>query len=83
MKAVTKRAFKDALYGQFARIGQALAHARRFELLDVLAQGDRAVDELASETEMPVASASQHLRALHRARLVTSRRDGRPVSTAA
>lgn len=76
MKQEKKRAFKDGLYDQFARIGQALGHARRLELLDVLAQGERTVEELASETVMPVASASQHLRKLLRSRLVTKRREG-------
>ncbi|MEX0601361.1 MAG: metalloregulator ArsR/SmtB family transcription factor [Rhodothermales bacterium] len=71
-----KRAFKDGLYGEFARIGRALGHARRLELLDVLAQGERTVEELAGETAMPVASASQHLRTMLRARLVVNRREG-------
>lgn len=44
MKQQDKREFKEALYGHFARLGQALAHGRRLELLDVLAQSERTVD---------------------------------------
>ena len=72
----TKRAFKDRLYEQFARIGKAIASARRLELLDVLAQGERTVEVLAEETAMAVASASQHLQVLRRAQLVETRRAG-------
>ena len=72
----TKRAFKDQLYEQFARLGKALANGRRLELLDVLAQGERGVEELAAETALSVANASQHLQILRAAGLVTSRRAG-------
>lgn len=58
MKQQDKREFREALYGHFARLGQALAHGRRLELLDVLAQSERTVDDLAKQTHMPVASAS-------------------------
>jgi rhodanese-related sulfurtransferase/DNA-binding transcriptional ArsR family regulator len=71
-----KRHFKDEIFGQFARIGQALGSGRRLELLDVLAQGARTVDELAREAGMSVANASQHLQVLRRARLVESRQSG-------
>jgi rhodanese-related sulfurtransferase/DNA-binding transcriptional ArsR family regulator len=71
-----KRAFKNQLYEQFARIGKALANPHRLELLDVLAQGERTVETLAEETSMPVANASQHLQTLRAARLVETRRAG-------
>src|SRR5437588_368755 len=74
-----KREFKDRLYAQFARIGSALASAHRLELLDLLSQGERSVEQLAAETTLPMASASQHLRALARAELVATRRDGARV----
>jgi len=74
-----KREFKDRLYGQFARIGQALASPHRLELLDLLAQGERSVEELAREASMSIANASQHLRTLHQAELVGNRRDGTRV----
>ena len=53
-----KRFFKDALYDQFARVGKAMASRRRLELLDVLAQSERTVEDLARETGMTVANAS-------------------------
>lgn len=76
MDAKTKRTFKNQLYEQFARLGKALAHGRRLELLDLLAQGERSVEDLAREMAMPVASASQHLQVLRAARLVEVRREG-------
>ncbi len=76
MKTQDKRAFKNQLYEQFARIGKALSSAHRLELLEVLAQGEHSVEELASETGMPVANASQHLQVLRAAQLVDARREG-------
>jgi len=70
------RAFKDRLYGQFARIGKALGSPHRLELLELLAQGERTVDALAGETGTSMANASQHLQALREAGLVESRRQG-------
>src|SRR6266542_809967 len=72
----THRRFKNDLYAQFARISRALANAHRLELLDLLAQGERSVEDLARESDMSVASTSQHLQALREARLVETRRDG-------
>lgn len=76
MNSKTKRTFKNELYEQFARLGKALAHGRRLELLDLLSQGEHSVEELARETAMSVASASQHLQVLRAARLVEVRREG-------
>jgi rhodanese-related sulfurtransferase len=76
MKIQNKRAFKNALYGQFARISKALANPHRLELVDVLAQGERTVEDLARETSLPIANASQHLQVLRAAQLVTVRREG-------
>ena len=70
------REFKDRLYGQFARIGKALASPHRLELLELLAQGERTVDSLASEIGLSLANASQHLQALRQASLVESRKQG-------
>jgi rhodanese-related sulfurtransferase len=67
---------KRALYEQFARVGQALGSAARLELVDLLAQGERSVEELAGAAGLSVANASQHLQALRRAGLVEARRDG-------
>lgn len=70
------RAFKDSLFGEFARIGKALANPHRLELLDLLAQREWGVEELARETHLSVANASQHLQILRAAQLVSVRRDG-------
>ena len=76
MEIATKRAFKNELYDQFARIGKALASAARLEMLELLAQGERAVEDIAAETGLSVANASQHLQVLRHARLVEVRRAG-------
>lgn len=67
---------KRQLFDQFATIGQALASGARIELLDLLFQTERTVEELATETGMSVANVSQHLQILRRARMVEVRRDG-------
>ena len=70
------RPFKNALYEQFARLGKALASPARLELLDLLAQGERSVEDLAREAALSVANASSHLQVLARAQLVATRKDG-------
>jgi rhodanese-related sulfurtransferase/DNA-binding transcriptional ArsR family regulator len=70
------RAFKEQLYAQFARLGKALANPHRLELVDLLAQGERTVEELAREAGLSVANASQHLQTLRGAGLVEVRREG-------
>jgi rhodanese-related sulfurtransferase/DNA-binding MarR family transcriptional regulator len=70
------RARKTALYEQFARVGKALANPTRLELLDLLAQGERSVEDLAGAAGMKVSNTSAQLRMLAAAGLVTSRRDG-------
>ena len=72
----THRAFKDRLYGQFARLGKALSNPHRLEMLELLAQSERTVDSLATELGISVANASQHLQALRQSALVESRKDG-------
>src|SRR3990170_885053 len=70
------RAFKDSLYGEFATLGKALANPHRLELLDLLAQGGRSVEELAREAALSLANASAHLQVLRRARLVEAEKRG-------
>ena len=70
------RAAKDALYEAFADVAKALASGRRAEIVDVLAQGERSVEEIAAELSQSVANTSHHLRAMARAGLVTTRRHG-------
>ena len=73
---MSHRAFKEPLFAEFARIGKALANAHRLEFLDLLAQREWSVEELARETELSVANASQHLQVLRGAQLVAVRREG-------
>jgi rhodanese-related sulfurtransferase len=70
------RAFKDAIYEQFARIGKAVSSPKRLELLDLLCQGPRTVEALAKESGLTVANASQHLQVLRSSRLVESEKEG-------
>jgi rhodanese-related sulfurtransferase/DNA-binding transcriptional ArsR family regulator len=76
MNEAEHREFKDLLFEQFARIGKALSHPKRLEILDLLAQAERTVEQIAKETAMPVANASQHLQVLKGARMVEARREG-------
>ena len=71
-----EHARKMALYEQFSRVGKALANPARLELLDLLAQGERSVEELAETAGMKVSNTSAQLRTLAGAGLVASRRDG-------
>ena len=73
---MNERQYKNAVFSQLARVGKALASPQRLELLDVLDQGPRTVEVLASETSLTVANASQHLRVLHAARLVDAEKRG-------
>lgn len=70
---------KQALFEEFARVAQALGHAHRLALLEQAAQGERSVDALAAASGLSMANASQHLKLLRAAGLVTSRRDGKNV----
>src|SRR5919108_1218840 len=70
------REFKDRLYGQLARLGKALSSPHRLEVLELLAQGERTVESMATELELSIANVSQHLQALKHAALVESRKQG-------
>jgi rhodanese-related sulfurtransferase len=70
---------KAALFDAQASVAQALGSGRRAEIVDLLAQGERSVEEIASEIDQSVANTSQHLQVLARAGLVRSRRQGRRV----
>lgn len=67
---------KAALYDGFAEVAKALSSGRRAEIIDLLDQGERSVEEIAEEIGHTVANTSHHLRALARAGLLTTRRDG-------
>ncbi len=70
------RAAKNALFDGLADVAKALATGRRAELIDVLAQGERHVEDLAEAIDQSMANTSFHLRALAAAGLVSTRRDG-------
>src|SRR5262249_15986096 len=76
MGCMADRAAKDALYEGFAEVARALASGRRAEIADLLAQGERPVEQITDEIGQSVANTSHHLRAMVRAGLVTTRRDG-------
>lgn len=73
---MANHAAKAALYDALAESAKALGNGRRAELVDVLAQGERSVEELAEEIDQSVANTSQHLQRLLRSGLVESRREG-------
>lgn len=70
------RGAKNALFDGFAEVAKALGNGRRAELVDVLAQGERSVEELAGEIDQSVANTSFHLRSLAQSGLVATRREG-------
>ena len=71
--------FKRNLFAQLARIGKGLGHGNRLELLELLAQRECSVDDLAVVAGLSVANTSQHLKQLRQAGLVTSRKEGQRV----
>jgi rhodanese-related sulfurtransferase len=77
MYTMDKRSLKDALYEQVARVGKALASPKRLEILELLAQGEKAVETIAGAVSIDVKLVSAHLKALKEARLVQVRRDGK------
>ena len=70
---------KQAIYEKLAEVAQALGHAHRLELLEHLAQGTRAVEELAARAHLTFANTSRHLQILRRARLVETERRGKHI----
>ncbi|WP_440072831.1 ArsR/SmtB family transcription factor [Streptosporangium sp. OZ121] len=67
---------KASLFDQIARVGKALGHGKRLELLDLLAQGERSVEALSQTAGLGMTSTSAHLQALKQGGLVVTRRDG-------
>ncbi len=76
---MSDREAKNSLFDAFAEVAKALASGRRAEIVDVLAQGERSVDDIAGEIDQSVANTSHHLHALTRAGLLTRRREGTRV----
>lgn len=73
------RILKDLLYEQVARVGKALSSPKRLEILEMLAQGEKAVETVSAEVGIDNKLASAHLKALKEARLVQTRRDGKRI----
>jgi rhodanese-related sulfurtransferase/DNA-binding transcriptional ArsR family regulator len=66
---------KDQLYDQFSRIGRAISSPARLEILDLLSQGEKTVEQVAEQARLGIKNASAHLRALREARLVDTRKE--------
>lgn len=79
MRPTRTRAAKNDLYDAFASVAKALGSGRRAEIVDLLAQGERSVEEVASAIDQSVANTSHHLRSLATAGLLQSRRDGQRI----
>ena len=73
---IDNRRYKERLYELFSQVASAMANPHRLELLDLLVQAPRTVEELARQANMSVANTSQHLQRLKHARLVTDERQG-------
>jgi rhodanese-related sulfurtransferase len=71
-----KRIFKDKAYSMLATMVKAMANPHRLEVVDLLGQGEKSVEEIANETSMSIANTSQHLQVLKAANLVEIRREG-------
>lgn len=76
---MNKRTHKDTLYEQVARIGKASSSPKRLELLELLAQGEKSVELIATELSIEIKLASAHLKVLREARLVSARKEGKYV----
>jgi rhodanese-related sulfurtransferase/DNA-binding transcriptional ArsR family regulator len=76
---MNNRSLKDLLYEQVARVGKALSSPKRLEILEMLAQGEKAVETISADVAIDNKLASAHLKALKEARLVQTRRDGKRI----
>ena len=76
---MANKGFKKQIFTQFSQIAKALSNGHRLELLELLAQGDRSVEQLASLSGLSVANTSQHLQNLRRSGLVDTRSEGHHV----
>lgn len=73
---MNKRQFKDKVYSELARITKSMANPHRMEIIELLAQGEFSVEQIAEQTNLTVANASQHLQVLKTAQLVDVNRQG-------
>ena len=73
------RTSKDALFAEFAAVGKVLGNPKRLELLDLLAQGPRSVEDLAAAAAVGMSTCSAHLQTLREAGLIEPRREGKRI----
>lgn len=73
------RASKDALFAEFAAVGKVLGNPKRLELLDLLSQGPRSVEDLAAAASIAMSTCSAHLQTLREAGVVEPRREGKRI----
>lgn len=76
MEKLQKRAFKDKIYGELAMLTRSLANPHRLEIIELLAQAEFPVEQIAEQTGLSVANASQHLQVLKAAQIVDTHRSG-------
>lgn len=76
IQIMNKREFKDGVYGELAKITKSMANPHRLEIIELLAQGEFSVEQVAIQTHLSIASASQHLQVLKLAQLVEINRQG-------
>lgn len=76
METSEAKVYRNKLYTELAKIGKCLSSARRLELLELLIQCEKTVENLATETQMSVANTSRHLQILFKASLVKRRKEG-------
>ena len=75
----SSRSIKDRLYAQVARMGKAISSPKRLELIEILCQGEKTVEQLAADAQISVKLASAHLKELRQAQLVATRREGKYI----
>ena len=73
---MNKREFKDNVYSELAKVTKSMANPHRLEIIELLAQGEFSVEQIAEQTNLTIANASQHLQVLKVAQLVDINRQG-------
>jgi rhodanese-related sulfurtransferase len=73
---MTSRELKNNIYDEISRIAKALSNANRLEIIDLLANGEKCVEDIALQTGITIANASQHLQTLKKERLVVAQKNG-------
>ena len=76
---MSERSSKEALFAEFAAVGKVLGHPKRLELLDLLSQGPRSVEDLAAAAAVGMSTCSAHLQTLREAGVVEPRREGKRI----